>query len=73
MEITIGLRDAPRELTLTISQPSDQLASTIAAALESGTILTLTDDDGRTTLLNTAAIAYIQLGGDARRFVGFSA
>jgi len=73
VEITIGLRDAARELTLTISQPTDQIAARVAAALDAGTVLTLTDDDGRVTLLNAAAIAYVQLGSDSRRFVGFSA
>ena len=73
MEITIGMQNLARELTLRVSKPAESIVSAVAAALEAGSVLTLTDDDGRVTLVNAAAIGFVSIGDDSRNFVGFSA
>ena len=73
MEITIGIRNIAREISLEISKDPEQITSSIASALADAPVLSLTDDDGTTTLVPTSAIGFVQIGGQPKRFVGFSA
>ena len=71
MEIKIGVQDTPRELSLESNQTPDEVAAAIDAALASGTVLSLTDDRGRTVLVPAAKIAYVEIGPAAKGKVGF--
>ncbi|MBW0017648.1 MAG: DUF3107 domain-containing protein [Mycobacterium sp.] len=72
MEVKIGITDSPRELIFSSAQTPDEVEKLVNAALsEDAGLLGLTDERGRRFLVNTAKIAYVEIGvADARR-VGF--
>lgn len=72
MEIRIGIVNAPRELSFESSQSPEELTEKIQAGISSGTgILTLADDKGRVYIVPTAGIAYVELGTEESRRIGF--
>ena len=73
MEVKIGISESPRELILNSPQTPEEVEKLVRAALEKGApVLDLTDDRGRKVLVQTAKIAYVEIGvADARR-VGFT-
>jgi hypothetical protein len=72
VEITIGVRNLPREITLDSAQTSDQVAAEVAAALAGKPALELVDERGRRIIVPTAAIGYVEIGAEARGRVGFN-
>lgn len=72
MEIRIGIVNAPRELSFESAQSAEELAEQVQAGLASGTgILRLNDDKGRVYIVPTAGIAYVEVGTEESRRVGF--
>ena len=72
MEIRIGIVNAPRELSFESSQSAEELAGQVEAGLTSGTgVLKLNDDKGRLYVVPTAGIAYIEIGREESRRIGF--
>ncbi len=72
MEIRIGIVNAPRELSFESAQSAEELIEQIQAGLSSGTgILTLSDDKGRAYIVPTAGIAYVEVGTEESRRIGF--
>ncbi|MBN9633514.1 DUF3107 domain-containing protein [Leifsonia sp. TF02-11] len=72
MEIRIGIVNAPRELSFESAQSAEELTEQIQAGLTSGTgILKLTDDKGRVYIVPTAGIAYVEVGTEESRRIGF--
>jgi len=70
VEIKIGVQNVSREITLESDLTAAAVKKIIAEALK-GTILELTDAKGRLVVVPTAAIAYIELGTEEKRRVGF--
>jgi hypothetical protein len=73
VEVKIGITDSPRELVLSSTQTPGEVEELVAAAMRegSGGLLSLSDERGRRFLIQTARIAYVEIGvADARR-VGF--
>ena len=74
MDVRIGIVNVPRELTFESSKSAVELEAEIADAIASGaTHLTLADDRGRRFLVPTSGIAYVELGSESERRVGFVA
>lgn len=72
MEIRIGIQNSPREISFETSQPAAELESAVAAALAEKTgYLKLLDSKGSTYIVPTATIAYVELGSDEARRIGF--
>ena len=72
MEIRIGIVNAPRELSFESAQSAEELTEQIQAGLTSGTgILKLSDDKGRVYIVPTAGIAYVEIGTEDSRRIGF--
>ncbi|HLT85787.1 MAG TPA: DUF3107 domain-containing protein [Phototrophicaceae bacterium] len=71
MEITIGVRDIPREITIESPLSADELRETVRAALDAGTALELTDEHGVQLLVPGGALGYVRLGSETPRRVGF--
>ncbi|QNE34682.1 DUF3107 domain-containing protein [Leifsonia shinshuensis] len=72
MEIRIGIVNAPRELSFESAQSAEELTEQIQAGISSGTgILKLTDDKGRVYIVPTAGIAYVEVGTEESRRIGF--
>ncbi|MFS0893244.1 DUF3107 domain-containing protein [Microbacterium sp. 179-I 3D3 NHS] len=74
MEIRIGIINTGRELSFDTGASADEVRSQVAAALEqSSTHLDFADVKGNTYLVPTAHLAYIELGTEESRRVGFVA
>ncbi|BBZ66227.1 ATP-binding protein [Mycolicibacterium insubricum] len=71
MEVKIGVADSPRELVFSSTQTPEELEKQVVAALDGGSVLSLTDEKGRRILVQTAKIAYIEIGPADSRRVGF--
>ncbi len=71
MEIKVGVENTPREVALESEQTPEQVTAAVEAALATGTVLSLTDDRGRTVLIPGAKIAYVEIGAPSSRRVGF--
>jgi len=72
VEIRIGIVNAPRELSFESTQSAEELTEQIQAGITSGTgILKLSDDKGRIYIVPTAGIAYVEVGTEESRRIGF--
>ena len=71
MEITIGVQHVARELVLETDQTSDRVAKDVLKALEVGAPVELTDSKGRRVIVPASTVAYVEIGGDETRKVGF--
>jgi hypothetical protein len=72
VEVKIGITDSPRELVFTSPQTPSEVEALVSAALgEDSNVLGLTDDKGRRFLVNSAKIAYVEIGAADSRRVGF--
>ncbi len=74
MEIRIGIANTARELNFESAQSADAVATAVAAALESGLpAVTFTDVRGNSYIVPTAGIAFVEVGTEESRRVGFVA
>ena len=74
MDIRIGITNSPRELNFETDQSSAEIEKIIATALESGAkTIRLVDDKNRVYLVAADTFAYIELGSESSRRVGFVA
>jgi hypothetical protein len=72
VEVKIGVQHAAREIVLESTQTADEVESAVAAALTGTTkLLTLTDEHGRKVLVPAERLAYVEIGEQAPRKVGF--
>ena len=72
MDITIGIAENGRQLTVSVDQTPEAVESLVDAAL-AGEMLRLTDDKGRRVLVPTSKIAFVEIGPADSRRVGFTA
>jgi hypothetical protein len=74
MEIRIGLQNTARELALESKQSASEIEKSIEGALSSGAKqLKLTDEKGRVFIVPVDALAYVEIGAEEARRVGFIA
>ncbi len=74
MEIRIGIRNSARELSFESAQTVKEIEAAVAAALEAeANVLKLADDKGRIFVVPTDALAYVEIGAEETRRVGFIA
>lgn len=74
MEIRIGIANTGRELSFETNEPAADVKTAIAAALDKGaTHVTFSDVKGNSYVVPTAGLAYIELGTEESRRVGFVA
>ncbi|MFA5605565.1 MAG: DUF3107 domain-containing protein [Leucobacter sp.] len=72
MEVRIGIKHSPRELAFETASTADEVRALVENAIaDESTLLALADSKGRQYLVDTDSIAYIELGGDGGRKVGF--
>ncbi len=71
MDVTIGIAENGRQLTLTVDGKPEAIAQQVSEALGS-TVLNLLDDKGRRVIVPTAKIAYVEIGPADSRRVGFT-
>ena len=70
MEITIGIQHSQRELSVETDLPLAKIKSQVAEAF-AGKDLELTDTKGRVVLVASTALAYVEVGPEETRRVGF--
>lgn len=74
MEIRIGIVNTARELNFESDQSADAVTKTVSEALEAGTAaVSFTDVKGNSYIVPTAGIAFIEVGTEESRRVGFVA
>lgn len=74
MEIRIGITHTGRELSFETAATADEIRTQVSAALEQSTAhLSFADVKGNSYLVPTANLAYIELGTEESRRVGFVA
>lgn len=71
MEVRIGIRDIAREVTFESAHTPAQVRAAVADALTEGGLLELEDDKGRTVLVPSSALGYVEIGAHEKGRVGF--
>ena len=71
MEIRIGVQNVARELVLESDETAEKVLAAVEAALAKSAVLTLKDSRGRRVVVPTATLAYVEMGEDTPRHVGF--
>ena len=72
MEIRIGIQNAAREVALESNESPADVNTKVAAAIKDGTVLTLTDEKGRTITVPGDKIAFVEVGVATVGKVGFA-
>lgn len=73
MEVKIGVQNVAREIVLESTQTPDEVATIVAESLDGGATLQLKDERGRLVVVPTASLAYVEIGAEESRRVGFGA
>lgn len=74
MEIRIGILNTARELSFESADSAASIESAVAAALNgTAPFLKLSDDAGKVYLVPSATLAFIEIGDEKVRRVGFVA
>jgi hypothetical protein len=72
VDIRIGITNSPREISFETSQSATEVEKVVADALDGGkSYVTLADSKGKTYLVPTASLAYVEVGSEENRRVGF--
>ena len=72
MEIRIGIANTGRELSFETNEAVDAVKKSVADALGQGApFVTFTDTKGTSYLVPVAGLAYIEIGTEEARRVGF--
>ncbi|MCB4207814.1 DUF3107 domain-containing protein [Arthrobacter sp. UM1] len=73
MDIKIGMENVSREVSIDAALETEQVLELVNKAIEEGTTLQLKDRKGQQVLVPGSKIAYVEIGQDASRPVGFGA
>lgn len=74
MDIRIGIANTGRELTFETSESSEAVKKAVTDALDaSATHVTFTDNKGNAYIVPTAGLAFVEVGTEESRRVGFVA
>ena len=71
MEIKIGVQNVGREIVLESAQDAETVAKVVGEAISEGNELRLKDDNGRLIIVPGNALAYVEIGAEEVRRVGF--
>ena len=71
MEVKIGVQNVAREIVLESNQTAQELTKAVAAAVKGDSALELTDEKGRVLVVPSGALAYVEIGAEESRRVGF--
>lgn len=73
MEIKIGIQHIGREVSVESDRSAEDVKTDVASALDNDGLLELHDSRGRKVLIPAARIAYVEIGEENARKVGFGA
>jgi len=72
VEVTIGVQNVARELTIETDSPTSEVTAAVEAALADGAVLRLTDNRGRSVFVPARVIGWVQVGDSEKGRVGFT-
>lgn len=72
MDIRIGIKDSAREIAFDSAQTAREVEELVVAALDAGH-LAIDDAKGKRYLVPSAQIAYVEIGSESSRKIGFVA
>ena len=74
MDVRIGIKDNARDISFQSGLSAKDLTAKVTKAIEAKeAVLELTDDKGSIVLVPTSSIAYVEIGAEEARRVGFLA
>lgn len=74
MDVRIGIQNSPRELGFETSQSAAEVEQAVAAALSGqAPHLKLSDSKGAVYVVPVSALAYVEIGSEESRRIGFVA
>jgi len=74
VDIRIGIANSPREIAFESSQTSSEVEKIVSDAISSeAKLVKLTDGKGNTYVVPIASLAYLEIGSEESRRVGFVA
>ena len=74
MDIRIGIANSPREISFESSQSSADVEKVVADALQADSkFVKLLDEKGNVYIVPTVSLAYIEVGSEDQRRIGFTA
>jgi len=73
VEVKVGIQNVTHEVTIETEEAAADVERRLTDALASGGLVRLTDAKGRAVLIPASAIAYVDLGAEHVRPVGFGA
>jgi len=74
VDIKIGITNSPREIAFETAQTADEIEKAVSEALASkSTHLSLQDEKGRRFIVPVASLAYVEVGAEESRRIGFVA
>ena len=71
MEIKVGIQHVNREIVVETTESAADIEASLATAMSDETFFTVTDERGRKVLIPATKIAYVDLGEENARHVGF--
>ena len=71
MQVTIGIRETNRELSLDVDANSEEIYTLVNQANENNQPLKITDKDGKMAIIPLASLAYLEVAATENRRVGF--
>lgn len=71
MEVRIGIKQSPREITFETNTAAEELRSLVQDAVRDGGLVALSDTKGREYLVSADSVAYVEFGSETGRRVGF--
>jgi len=73
VEVKVGIQHVTRELVVETTQSAAEVEKAFQAALNDTGVFSLTDEHGRKVLVPADRIAYVDIGEEMARRVGFGA
>ena len=73
MEIKVGIQHVAREIVVETPDSADAIEKALEQALAKDSFFSVTDERGRKVLIPAGKIAYVDLGQENARHVGFGA
>lgn len=71
MEVKIGVQFAPREIVVETDSSPEEIETALAESVRTGGLFTLLDEKGRRVHVPADKLAYVEIGGQLERRVGF--
>lgn len=72
MIVTVGIQNIAREVRVETDETEEALTAAISHSVQSGEPLVLTSTKGHKTFIPANAIAYVEVGPNEKRSVGFA-